>query len=41
MRENIELGSNTLNVSRHGREATDTNHENMSRFIVLDASRLE
>jgi hypothetical protein len=41
MRENIELGSDKLNVSRHGRVVTDTNHENMSLFIVLDVLRLE
>jgi hypothetical protein len=36
MRENIELGSYKLNVSRHDRVATDANHENMSLFIVLE-----
>jgi hypothetical protein len=41
MRENIELGSDKLNVSRHGRVMTDANHENMSHFIVLEVLRLE
>jgi len=36
MRENIELCSNKLDVSRYDWVATDANHEIMSVFIVLE-----
>ena len=40
MRENIEVGSYKLNVSRHDQVATDANHDNVSFYSLSDSKGL-